>query len=120
MSVTSGRRLTFEGSAFTPSSCSSLWLLAAGTDGVGDIVTTIAIVWYTPLYAEANPIVQFAVETFGIGGLVGLKLVAFGVTLGVSLWGLTDDDLLLFYGPPVGLALLGAFLTTSNLTLLLV
>lgn len=111
--------LTLEGSHFDPDTFSRSWLLAVGTYGVGDVVTTIAIVYFVPFYTEANPVVRFAIESFGGGGFLGLKLIVFYVCLGVALWGgVFDDDPLLFYGPPALLTLFGAVVTAMNLGLL--
>ena len=111
--------LTLEGSHFSVDGFSSLWLLAAGTYGVGDVVTTIAIVWFSPSFTEANPVVRLAIEAFGGGGFLGLKLLVFYCCIGISLWGgVLDDDPLLFYGPPAALTLFGVVVTATNLGLL--
>ncbi|MEF8853816.1 MAG: hypothetical protein V5A28_15585 [Haloarculaceae archaeon] len=96
-----------------------VWALALATYGVGDGVTTAAVVWASPLHREANPVVSAAIDAFGGGGLVGLKLAAIGVCLAVSLWGSTDDDQFTCYLPPVTLALVGTVTTLLNLKLLL-
>ncbi|MFB6297861.1 MAG: hypothetical protein ABEH56_05010 [Salinirussus sp.] len=95
-----------------------VWLLAVLTYGIGDIVTTVGIVWASPAYAEANPIVVWAVEAFGAVGFFGVKLLAFYAVLAASLWGgIGDEDALLFYGLPAVLALVGSFTTAVNLGL---
>ena len=111
--------LTLEGSPFSVSGFSRVWLLASGTYGVGDVVTTIAIVYFTPGFTEANPAVRLAIETFGGGGFLALKLLVFYCCIGISLWGgVRDDDPLLFYGPPVVLTAFGVVVTAMNLGLL--
>lgn len=111
--------LTLEGTEFQPREFSRLWFLAAATYGVGDIVTTVALIWFSATVREANPLVRAAAEAFGPGGLAALKLVTFLVCIGVSLQAAnTDGDRLLYYGPPLTLTLLGAFVTVHNLRLL--
>lgn len=95
-----------------------IWTLALVTYGVGDGLTTAALVWTSPLHGEANPVVAAAIDAFGGSGLVGVKLLAFGICLAISLWGSTDDDRFTFYLPPVTLTLVGTALTLFNLSLL--
>jgi len=112
--------LTLEGTRFDEVSFSRVWLAALATYGVGDVVTTIAIVSFSDLHVEGNPVVPEAIAAFGGGGFLGLKLLVIYGCLGVSLRvGVGDDDRVLFYGPPLFLALVGAFTTVHNLGLLL-
>lgn len=112
--------LTLEGSAYSPDSFSSAWLAALATYGVGDVVTTIAIVYFTPVFTEANPAVRLAIETFGGGGFLALKLLVFYACIGISVWGgVLDEDPVLFYGPPAVLTAFGVAVTWFNLGLLL-
>jgi hypothetical protein len=111
---------TFEGVSFTPESFSRAWLVALAAYGVGDVVTSIALIWFSPLYVEANPVIAEAIGLFGGGGFLALKLLVFYACIGISLWGgVLDDDPLLFYGPPVALGLFGLFTTAHNLLLML-
>jgi hypothetical protein len=111
---------TFEGSAFSEASFVRAWLVASATYGVGDVVTTIALVWFLPAYTEANPLIVLAIETFGGGGYLAVKLLVFFGCLGISFWaGFADEDRLFFYGPPALLAVVGAVSTGYNLWLLL-
>jgi hypothetical protein len=96
-----------------------LWILAVATYGVGDGVTTAALVWSAPLLREANPVVNAAIDAFGASGLVGLKVLALATAFGLSVWGSTDDDQFMFYLPPVVLAVVGTATTLVNLSLLL-
>jgi hypothetical protein len=96
-----------------------VWILAVVTYGVGDGLTTAAVVWSTPLLREANPIVNAAVDAFGAGGLIGLKILALGTAYAFSVWGSTDGDQFMFYLPPVVLAVVGTATTLFNLHLLL-
>jgi hypothetical protein len=94
-----------------------VWLLAVLAYGVGDAVTTVAVV-ASPLHAEANPVVAGAVAAFGTGGLLALKLAAFSVCSALGLWGGLRDDPFLRYMPPAVLAAVGVTTTAVNLVLL--
>lgn len=119
MTSDAGDWYTFEGRAFTEESFVRVWLVALATYGVGDVVTTIALVWFSPAHAEANPAVELAIATFGGGGYLALKLLAFFACLGISLReGFLEADRLFFYGPPLLLAALGAASTGYNLLIL--
>ncbi|MFB6178344.1 MAG: hypothetical protein ABEI77_01310 [Halorientalis sp.] len=111
--------LTLDGTEFQPHEFSWLWLLAVATYGVGDTVTSVALIWFSRTVHEANPLIRAAAQTFGPSGLVGLKLATFFLCIGISLQAAnTDGDRLLYYGPPVVLTLLGIFVTVHNLRLL--
>jgi hypothetical protein len=111
--------LTLDGSPFGVDGFSSMWFLAAATYGVGDIVTTIAIVYFSPTLTEANPAIRWAIINFGGGGFLGLKLLVLYACIGISLWGgVLDEDPLLFYGPPALLTVIGVLITGMNLSLL--
>lgn len=94
-----------------------LWLVVAATYGVGDLLTTMALV-EAPGLREANAVVAAAL-TFGGGGLVVLKLVAIGGCVGVSAWAALQRDRFLYYFPPFALSVLGSVVTVHNLGLLL-
>ncbi|ESS03657.1 MAG: hypothetical protein A07HR67_02056 [uncultured archaeon A07HR67] len=96
----------------------SLWIAATTTYGVGDIVSTIAFLEYVPTVDEANPIVAGALDTFGLAGLVGLKIAVYLVMLWISVHGAREGDGLLYYFPPVLLTAVGLILTGSNVWLL--
>ena len=95
-----------------------LWIAATATYGVGDIVSTIAFLEYVPRIDEANPVVAFALDSFGLSGLVLLKIAVYLVMLWISVSGARDGDALLYYFPPVLLTLVGTYLTASNVRLL--
>lgn len=110
---------TFEGVSFSRDVFTDVWLLALATYGVGDVVTTIALVWFSPLHVEANPLISASIAAFGGGGFLALKLLAFYACLGIAVWGgVLHDDPLLFYVPPVVLTIVGAVATAINLHLL--
>lgn len=94
-----------------------LWIVATTLYGVGDILTTMTIVRAVPNLAEGNALIKIAFETFGTPGLVGVKLAIFACCFTVSIWGGRADDRLLFYTPPMVLAVIGAFSTVYNLRL---
>ncbi|GAB3328184.1 hypothetical protein [Haloplanus salinarum] len=114
----SGGALSLEGTPYDLTEFSRLWFVATTTYGVGDVVTTIALVQFSASVSEANAVLRTAIDAFGLWGLVGLKLLAFLVCLGISLAGARDADPLLYYGPPTTLALVGAFTTAYNVRLL--
>lgn len=119
MATADANWLSFENTSFDEVSFSRVWLLALTTYGVGDVVTTIALVYFSDLHTEANPVIRQAIMAFGGGGFLGLKLLIIYVCIGVSLWaGVGDDDRLMFYAPPLLLALVGAYTTIHNLDLL--
>lgn len=95
-----------------------IWALALATYGVGDGLTTAMIVWGTPLYREANPVLNAAIDAFDGGGLVGMKLLAIGICLAISVSGHRNNDQFTRYLPPVTLALAGTVTTLVNLSLL--
>ncbi len=95
-----------------------LWGVAAATYGVGDVLTTIVLVYLIPGLGEANPFVHWGLETFGIPGLVGLKLGVFGIGLYVSWLGIRHRDRTMYYAPPVVMTCVGLGATTVNLGLI--
>ena len=95
-----------------------LWIAATATYGVGDIVSTIAFLQYVPTIDEANPVVGLALDSFGLGGLVLLKIAVYLVMLWISVSGAREGDAFLYYFPPVFLTLVGTYLTASNVRLL--
>lgn len=97
-----------------------LWILATATYGVGDVVSTVALLYFDDAVAEANALVRVAVESFGLAGFVGLKIAVFGVCLGVQVTAMADtDDPVAVYAPPAVLAVFGAFTTAFNVRLLM-
>lgn len=117
MRLPSGLRL--DGTPFEEREFTQLWLIATATYGVGDIVTTIALFEYSATISEANPLLQSIMETFGQAGLVSIKLAVFLICIFVSVDAANRGDRLIFYLPPVVLALVGAFTTAYNLRLLI-
>lgn len=95
-----------------------LWVIALLTYGVGDGLSTIAII-STPGVVETNVLIRWLVDVYGHAGLVGLKITVFIVCLGVSLYGgRIERDAILYYAPMVLLAVVGAFTTAVNIGLL--
>ena len=94
------------------------WTAAIATYGVGDIVTTIAMVSLVPELAEGNPVLRWAIARYGLGGLAGVKLGAFVCMIWLSWLGSKENDRLLYYFPPALLTVVGLFLTVHNTRLL--
>jgi hypothetical protein len=95
-----------------------LWGVAAATYGVGDVLTTIVLVYAVPGLGEANPFVHWGLDTFGIPGLVALKLAVFGIGIYVSRLGITHRDRLMYYSPPVVMTCVGLAATVVNFRLI--
>jgi len=96
----------------------ALWLVAALSYGLGDMVTT-SVVFVTPLVGESNPFVALVLEQFGLVGFVAMKLLIFGVLITIGVKGAIDDDRISYYGPPVLAILIGLGLTVWNLITIL-
>ncbi|MBV0923887.1 hypothetical protein KTS45_06690 [Halomicroarcula limicola] len=112
--------LHFEASLFSERSFSWAWVFATASYGVGDVVTTIAIIYFVPHLTEANPVVRAAIAAFGGGGFLALKLLVLYAGIGISLWaGKAENDPWSFYGPPLLLTVVGLWVTAHNLALLL-
>ncbi len=110
--------LHLDGTPFDEVEFRRLWLAAAVTYGVGDVITTIALVRFSAALAEGNSVLRTAFERFGLTGLVGLKLGVFLACLAVSLDAARRNDSTLYYLPPALLTVVGAFTTAYNLRLL--
>ena len=96
-----------------------LWIGATTTYGVGDVVTTIALVYFAPEVQEANPVINAALDTLGLAGLVVLKLAVFFALLAVSVNAMhVWKDRSLYAFPPLLLAILGTILTVLNINLI--
>lgn len=97
-----------------------LWIVATTTYGVGDVVTTVALLYFDSTVGEANAVLRAAVDAFGLAGLVGLKLAVLLACLGLQVYALPDtDDPVVVYAPPAVLAAFGGFTTAFNLRLLI-
>jgi len=100
----------------------ALWAIATLAYGVGDLLTTLALVFRSGRVFEANGLLRFTLGQFGPVGLVAVKLAVFFCCLVLQLYLLrtaTDDDGLFLLAPPVVLALVGTFVTVYNVRLLL-
>ncbi|MEF8780703.1 MAG: hypothetical protein V5A46_08500 [Haloferacaceae archaeon] len=95
-----------------------LWIFATATYGVGDVVSTVALVSFVPHLSEANPVVRLAMDSLGLWGLVAAKVAAFLVMVWISYLGARDGDGLMYYFPPLLLAAVGTAVTAVNLRLL--
>lgn len=103
---------------FSEREFAALWYLATATYGVGDIVTTVAIVRFVGRLRESNILLDVVMGAFGTWGLVAVKLAVFFVCFGISLSAARAEDRFLYYFPPVALAVIGAFTTAFNVRLL--
>lgn len=95
-----------------------LWLLAALTYGVGDIVSTVYAVFAVSGVDEANPVVDTLLVNFGIGGFMLFKLIVFLALISISVQGARTTDRFSYYWPPAIATSLGAGLTLWNLSLI--
>lgn len=111
--------VTLEGTRTTEREFYWLWILATTAYGVGDVVTTIALVEFTTQFAEANPIVAFALYGHGLPGLIAVKLGAFFGCLAISVVSIRAwNDRYLYALPPLVLLVVGSVTTILNLRLL--
>lgn len=110
---------SLEGTKFSEREFTNLWHLATGAFGVGDTVTTIALIQYSDTVIEGNPVLRTAVNEFGLVGLVGLKFFAFVACLALCLDAARAGDKLWYYAPPIVLTIAGCFTTVYNIRLML-
>ncbi|GAB7010356.1 HalX domain-containing protein [Halorubrum trueperi] len=96
----------------------ALWLVAALTYGVGDVVSTLYATVAVPGLIEANPVVGGLLGDFGVSGFLLLKLLVFLVLISVSVHGARSREPFSYYWPPVAAAGLGLALTGWNLRLI--
>jgi len=96
----------------------AMWLVAALTYGLGDVVSTVVAVFRAPGLIESNPVVSVVLENFGLPGFLVVKLLVFLALLAISVQGARTDDRLSYYWPPLVATVLGALLTGWNLWLL--
>ena len=96
-----------------------LWIFATLGYGVGDIVTTLALIDYHPLVQEGNVLVQWLYSEWGMMGFVSGKLIVFSTCFIVSYLALkTWRDRFLYYLPPLVLTIFGGFVTGYNIYLM--
>ena len=92
----------------------TLWAMAALTFGVGDLVTTLWGVRYTPGVFEGNPIVATILARFGPAGFVVSKLVALGLLLWFGVQAAHQNDHRTYYAIPILATVLGVGLTVES------
>ncbi|MFO7925505.1 MAG: HalX domain-containing protein [Halobacteriota archaeon] len=95
-----------------------LWLFAALTYGVGDLLSTVHPVFVVPGIEEANPVIETLLANFGIGGFLLFKLLVFLVLISISVRGGRTVDRFSYYWPPLLATVLGTGLTVWNLWLI--
>jgi len=96
-----------------------LWLVALATYGVGDIVTTLALRVAPGPVAEANPVVAVALATGGHTGFAAAKFFAFVAAIALSVAAGRRALRACYYAPPAVLAVVGAYASTHNVSLVL-
>lgn len=96
-----------------------LWILATTAYGVGDIVTTLTILYFDVGVREGNLLMQRAFDGFGQNGIIALKFAVFLGCLSISLYAAEKLDWPLYYAPPVILFIVGLFVTMHNLRLMI-
>ncbi|OYR59000.1 HalX domain-containing protein [Halorubrum halodurans] len=96
-----------------------LWLVAALTYGVGDVVSTLYATVAVPGLIEGNPAVSVLLENFGVPGFLLLKLLVFLVLISVSVQGARARERFSYYWPPVLATGVGVLLTGWNLRLVI-
>ncbi|WP_224449427.1 hypothetical protein [Haloprofundus salilacus] len=94
------------------------WIAATAGYGVGDVVTTVAVVAFASGVVEGNPVMDASISSFGLAGLVGLKLAVFALCLAVSQHAARVGDPVFPYVLPSLLAAVGAGLTCYNVWLM--
>lgn len=90
-----------------------VWIAAVLLFGVGDVVTT-SVGLATGGVAEIGPATAPLIAAYGLGAMLAVKLLAFGVFF--LLWRVVPRPHCA--GVPVGLALLGLAVTAWNLVVL--
>ena len=85
------------------------WILAIALFGIGDLVTTIYFIAEFGA-VETHPVGGAAIDTLGYWALVPLKVLALGVCY--ALYRVAPREYAV--GVPIGLILLGAYLSVWN------
>ncbi|WP_224335329.1 hypothetical protein [Haloprofundus halobius] len=111
--------LSLDGTSVTERRFYWAWIAATAGYGVGDVVTTIAVVAFASGVVEGNPVMAASISSFGFAGLVGLKLAVFGLCLVTSQYSARVGDPVIPYVLPAVLAATGAGLTGYNVWLML-
>lgn len=95
-------------------STTRFWIIAILFFGLGDLITT-GIGLSFPQIVEGGPLTSIAIEQYGLGAMIPLKLLT--VVVAYVLWHITPSphDV----GVPLGLAAVGVLVTPWNLGLLL-
>ncbi|WP_224268744.1 hypothetical protein [Haloprofundus salinisoli] len=110
--------LSLDGTPVTERRFYWAWIAATAGYGVGDVVTTVAIVVFASGVTEGNPAMLAALDSFGLAGLVALKLTVFGLCLAISQYSARMGYPVFPYVLPGLLALVGVGLTGYNIWLM--
>lgn len=97
----------------------ALWLVAALTYGVGDVLSTVYAVMAVPGLIEGNPVVNALLQNFGLSGFLLFKLLVFLVLISVSVQGARSRERFSYYWPPAVMTVLGVGLTGWNVRLII-
>ncbi|MEZ3163935.1 response regulator [Halorubrum sp. RMP-47] len=96
----------------------ALWLGAALTYGVGDVVSTLYATTAVPGLIEGNPVIGTLLSSAGLPGFLFLKLIVLFVLLSVSVQGARRREPFSYYWPPVVATGIGLLLTGWNVRLI--
>ncbi len=110
---------TLDGTSLTPQRFYWAWIAATAAYGVGDTVTTLAMVFFVPGLREANPLVAGGLDLFGPIGLAAVKVPVLVVCLLISQHAARSGDRWDPYILPGIFAVFGTVLTAYNLSLLI-
>jgi DNA-binding response OmpR family regulator len=95
-----------------------LWLAAALTYGVGDVISTLYATIAVPGLIEGNPVVNALLSSAGLPGFLLLKLIVLLVLVSVSVQGARQREPFSYYWPPVVATGIGLLLTGWNARLI--
>ena len=96
----------------------ALWLGAALTYGIGDVLSTLYATTAVPGLIEGNPVVGTLLSSAGLPGFLLLKLIVLLVLISVSVQGARQRDPFSYYWPPVVATGIGLLLTGWNVRLI--
>ena len=96
----------------------ALWLGAALTYGIGDVLSTLYATTAVPGLIEGNPVVGTLLSSAGLPGFLLLKLIVLLVLISVSVQGARQREPFSYYWPPIVATGIGLLLTGWNVRLI--